>query len=71
MGKMSALILNIFFGVEMTVDVETVQPRLIIGFAGGNKNIFLFLVWINFADSENIWEHELNIKRMFLCFLIV
>lgn len=44
MGKMSALILNIFFGVEMTVNVETVQQILIIGFVGGNKNMLLFLV---------------------------
>lgn len=44
MGKMSTLILNIFFDVEMTMDVETVHPRLIIFFVGGKKNVLLFLV---------------------------
>lgn len=68
---MSTLILNIFFDVEMTMDVETVHPRLIIFFVGGKKNVLLFLVWINYTGSETIWEYGLNSKRMSWLFLIV
>lgn len=45
MGKMSTLVLNIFFDVEITIDVETVHPRFTTFFLiGGNKDVFLSLV---------------------------